>query len=117
MQRSFHGNSPARTLPQLPLSQIHLEQFPTYKHVFSEVTIKTNDEDVPFIALFKPNVHVQKQRNQAASKIALITKGIENMRLAHAHYKMLTLGSIEKLHQAKTVYFAQLFERMIQRRK
>jgi len=39
------------------------------------------------------------------------------MRLAHAHYKMLTLGSIEKLHQAKTVYFAQLFERMIQRRK
>lgn len=39
------------------------------------------------------------------------------MRLAHAYHKLLTLAPLEKLYQAKTAYFSQLFEIMVQRRK
>jgi hypothetical protein len=69
LQRSRADSSRNVSTERPATEASHKSEILIDKSNYTEVTVETNDEDVPYIALYKPNFSKQKRRIQAASKI------------------------------------------------
>lgn len=83
---------------------------------YTEVMIETNDLDVPFISIFKPDVKKEQRRVQAVTSIEKFLKRIELFRINFAFSKFVATKVGEKNLKDKVIRFEQLFAKITKKR-
>lgn len=83
---------------------------------FTEVMIETNDLDVPFISIFKPDIKKEQRRVQAVTSIDKCVKKMELFRINFAFWKLAATKVEEKNLKDKVARFEQLFAKMAKKR-
>lgn len=83
---------------------------------YTEVMIETNDLDVPFISIFKPDIKKEQRRAQAVTSIDKCLKKMQLFRINFAFSKIVATKVGEKNLKDKVVRFEQLFAKMAKKR-
>lgn len=78
--------------------------------------IETNDLDVPFISIFKPDIKKEQRRVQAVTSIDKCLKKMELFRINFAFSKLAATKAGEKNLKDKVTRFEQLFAKMAKKR-
>ena len=78
--------------------------------------IETNDLDVPFISIFKPDIKKEQRRVQAVTSIDKCLKRMELFRISFAFSKLTATKVGEKNLKDRVARFEQLFAKMAKKR-